>query len=225
MGVNWKQYKLSGQETWLITWWFGSVTLFFSVILLMGYIDYLKKERSNNIVEETYWTDENIGFWSRLDIPQPSDPNNAMIVNMLHQMSLFKSEALTKEAKCVPKETTLELKDILTELIPSRDTIASLMDIIEPLSDKIYVKRCPTDVCDYAPGTKCLPLSDVRQRVKYIQVKPKPTSSSRLLLESILNGTAFCQKQNIIHLPVEEHVYCSCQCFLLRRKSVTFFTI
>ena len=205
------------KDKWLMSTYVGILTTLFCVNLLTSYIQYSRRKTNykNSIVNETYWTDENIWFWSRLDIPISFDLNNdnETVTDMLNRMSLFQNEALKRKATCIPRLKTFELAHILTP-----DTIDLLLldeDETQRLNQmKIYVKRCEVGdgVC-YPLVTRCLPKKNVRQDVKYIQIKMKKKSSSQKIASALNNSNIkFHENRNIIYFPIEEHIHCSCQC-------------
>lgn len=202
--------------------------LFFSAVIIYSIVVgiCITNPGKKIIIDETFWTDENIQFWSRINVPPPFDDNNETALRIYYEMIYLKEEAQLREMRCVPLLYGFYVEEILREKLllmrtdsDTRVLLNKLLKVLSVPDQKIFVNRCMGDnrvFCNGVDGTKCLPLKDVRQGSTRIclAVKNETLVGKRMeddLINSALNGT-FCREKSIISFNVEEHVHCACQC-------------
>ena len=165
-------------------------------------------------LKETFWTDENILFWSITTVPEPFDPNDKTASRVYYEMLLFKQEAEYHAIKCAPIFTTMSLETILRDLIREEKLLTEFLELLKPFQF-VRTKRCPSDVCENKE-MKCLPTKDVRRGVTAVRMifKNKTSIDRRIeknVINKILNGT-FIRKEAAAYFTIEKHIFCTCQC-------------
>ena len=180
--------------------------------------------------EEIFWTDERIQFWTFIDLFPISNFSDT-VTDITDQISVLKQEARKKKIKCVPIEREISVEKIIhKELNLQENQKLLLIDLLIP-NQKILVNRC-LDTKQEADNKltinqcfniekenvklKCLPIKDVKQEKKQIkiQIKPKRLITQEMeenIINTTLNGT-LNRQEFIIILPIEQHIFCACQC-------------
>ena len=237
-----KEKTKTNEKRYNIKWLW--VSLFLAVVIysvVVGICIKFTNPGVKIIIEETFWTDENIQFWSRINVPPPFDKNDETALRIYYEMNYLKEAAQLREMKCVPLLYGFYVEEILMEKIlllqqqqhskrerrrnnnnnnnNTNVMVNKLLKVLLVPDQKIFVNRCMGDnrvFCNGVDGTKCLPLKDVRQGITRIclAVKNETLVDKRMeeeIIKTALNGT-FCREKAIISFNVEEHVHCSCQC-------------
>ena len=170
-------------------------------------------------IKETFWTDENIRFWSMMNIPELSDATDETALRVYNEMKLFQQEAQLQEIKCVPLLFEIRLEDVLWELLGEQEggykMFLNLLNVTVPYQ-KVPLKQCPRDDICRDGVTNCLPMKDVRQGIAAIRMIVKNETligreMEEIIIEKALNGT-FVRKDAAIFFSIEEHIHCACQC-------------
>ena len=182
---------------------FFLVSRIYIVILcaFTGYetLNYLHIINRNNNELKTFWTTENVDYWSNF-IPIPPSSDSVQTQKNYESEIILKQMAKLRKSTCVPKKGVFRLEDLILEKGDRR----LLLNIIVP-NQKMVLTRCLPQ-CSHCEmyGTMCLP------------TRKRENKRFAIFLNNITekgNADIFEMYGNhYLTLDFEEHTHCSCQC-------------